>query len=389
MKYRSIFGVAALMAVLAGCGESAPPPTESKEAPALESRAPEAESSAYPNHPARGVLNGRKTTVERAQWKEGGILELRQGADIFADRKLMIFLFTDESVANREFGEQGAGMRPHVHVSWKDEGWNLPKTQTLSGAGEYSLALRFGEASEWGVPYEIRFSSDRLEGATELSGKGFATLLDIRLADGTLDRSFNSFDTLRYIAEEHLRGVHDGLEIEIVDAFATNFSSSNKPYPHRGFVGAEYRVAGGEIRVARVQMRKDEQGWKVGRQLAPEQIDEAHPLQLDPAEPNDPRSRLMLKAAAARHLEAKLNESGEAAALRITNFSGASQPERANFRIDYKLKLPDKGEVCRVENLMLVLDDGWRVERELPPDVQFNFRTGELEPYTLKSHLCS
>ena len=80
---------------------------------------------------AQGRINGEAFTVERASLR-GGILELRQGKDFFADREFTLFLFLDgppDGVTKR-VGPQERGV--HVHMGYKVPGRDVPKTEVFT-----------------------------------------------------------------------------------------------------------------------------------------------------------------------------------------------------------------------------------------------------------------
>jgi hypothetical protein len=95
---------------------------------------------------ASGTIHGANFRVEKATLANG-ILTLRQGKDFFPDQAVMIFLFLKdgEAIEGKTYDvsrDQGFGS-PHIHMKWKEEGENLPKTQIYMK--DYIMRLEFGK----------------------------------------------------------------------------------------------------------------------------------------------------------------------------------------------------------------------------------------------------
>jgi hypothetical protein len=110
-----------------------------------------------PASTASGKVRGKPFTVERAEI-QNGILKLRQGKDFFADKSFTIFLFLKkgESAEGKSFNvtpQSGFGS-PHIHLSYKVEGKQLPKTDMLMEG--YTMQLEFGRAQGKKLPGKIR-----------------------------------------------------------------------------------------------------------------------------------------------------------------------------------------------------------------------------------------
>ncbi len=368
---------------LAGCDQSgsepAPPPETDSASVATETK-----PDTYATQPAGGQLNGRAFTVERARLNDR-ILQLRSGKDFFADRELKVFFFDESSMENRELIAEAARMRPHVHISWRDEGDSLPKTEVLMDG--YELAMKFGAFTEFGVPYAIRFRTDKLPN-TEVSGTGFATFEDLNVVDGKLDRAFDGFGTLRYIGREYLEGEH-GVDIEVLGEFAGRYIGGDR-LPKTGYLGLEYRPEGGEEQVAKLQMLKDANGWRVANRLPVDQINEAHPLVADPSSPPSARSGAMLEVAAALFVEEQLRRDGSISKVRYTSASCNmdSSYTKGSCRITYALK-EGSAQECFARTLLLSFKgDRWQVERELNDNQRIAYRTGELEEFDAEAPSC-
>lgn len=109
-----------------------------------------------PAGPAGGMIHGDPVTIGKAVF-ENGILTLRDGEDFFPDHAFTIFLFLKkgESPENRIFEytrESGFGS-PHIHMKWKEEGEDVPKTKIWMR--DYAMSLRFGKRSGKEIPGKI------------------------------------------------------------------------------------------------------------------------------------------------------------------------------------------------------------------------------------------
>lgn len=108
--------------------------------------------------PAHGEVHGLSFRCESSEI-EDGILKLRQGKDFFADEEVTIFLLTPEGripsggIFQVVEGESYEHSRPHVTISWKEGGANMPKYKSF--AEGFTLYLEFGEPRGKKLPGKI------------------------------------------------------------------------------------------------------------------------------------------------------------------------------------------------------------------------------------------
>lgn len=109
-----------------------------------------------PDINAQGVIHNQKFQCEKVVL-EGEILKLRQGEGFFADLELIIFLFPkgNETIESNTFevGKESKFRNPHIHMKWKEEGDEAPKTEIFMK--DYVMHLEFGSKSEGKLPGKI------------------------------------------------------------------------------------------------------------------------------------------------------------------------------------------------------------------------------------------
>ncbi len=114
---------------------------------------------AIPKTKATGKIHGNAFTIQRAEIQQG-TLTMRQGSGFFADLEWKLFLFAPEiSRLEGHFlnidteDTEAVKNMPHVYMSWKEGGKDLPKTKTWTGG--YVIQLRFGHVTNGKLPGEI------------------------------------------------------------------------------------------------------------------------------------------------------------------------------------------------------------------------------------------
>jgi uncharacterized membrane protein YjgN (DUF898 family)/Tfp pilus assembly protein PilF len=123
-----------------------------------------------PEKSASGKIRGEDFTVENAKI-ENGILTLRQGEDFFPDLAVTIFLFLEkgEKLGGKAYHidkDDGMGV-PHIHMKWRKEGEDLPKTKIFMES--YVMRLEFGRKKNGTLPGKIYLSLPD-EGESHVSG---------------------------------------------------------------------------------------------------------------------------------------------------------------------------------------------------------------------------
>ncbi len=132
---------------------------------------PDLADAEIPAENLHGIIRGRKFQCEKAVL-ENNILHLRQGKEFFADLEIIIFFFLkeNETIENRIFdiaSDKKFG-NPHVHMKWKDENEDMPKTEIFMKG--YSMRIEFGANNEGRLPGKIYLCLPD-EGKSAVAGK--------------------------------------------------------------------------------------------------------------------------------------------------------------------------------------------------------------------------
>ena len=243
---------------------------------------------------------------------------------------------------------------------------------------DYELLLNFGKKENLGIPFSIRLAS--LENSTSIEGKSFATFKNIKLVDGVIDTQYDSFDTLEHLAKEYIK-THNN-ESKPGKRFGVSYLGYGKEYPQSGFVGYEVNTSAGEQSVIKIQLAKDENGWKVVNRLNANQIHQAHPV-LAQVEGNlRTVEGVKARKVAAQKLETYLNEQALIENIRATSLSCylTQTAHKASCRAVYGLKVGDKVE-CHNKNYLLINEEGkWKFESDILDTQKVDGNSGELVP---------
>jgi len=307
---------------------------------------------------------------------ENGVLGLKQGKERIADISVEVITFDNEGVSEKTFSSSDStgSFKPHIRLSIKKEGQNLPDKITLQN--EYELLLSFGKKETLGIPFSIRLAS--LKNGTRIEGKSFATYKNIRVVSGVLDTQFDSFDTLDELAKKYIATKNS--ETKLGMRFNVSQLNYGEDYPQSGFVGYEITTSLGEQSLVKIQLAKDENGWKVVNQLKVNQIHQAHPV-LGHIEGGlrtveEPKARKV----AAQKLETYLNEQVLIENVRATSVNCylTESAHKASCRAIYGLKVGDKVE-CHGKNYLLINDENkWKFESDILDTQKVDSITGEL-----------
>lgn len=321
-----------------------------------------------------GTVRNTKFEIEKAII-DNGTLTLRQGKEFFADVSVDIVTFDNEEMSEKTFSSSNSAnsFKPHIRLNIKKEGQNLPDGITLMS--DYELLLVFGEKESLGVPFSIKLVD--LKNGTNIEGKFFATYKDIQVVDGTIDLQSDSFDTLDHLAKEYIKTQYS--EIKLGERFGvTHTSYSDDEYPKSGFVG--YEVDTGEQSLIKIQLAKNESGWKVANQLNDNQIHQAHPVVVDIEGNLRTIEGLKATTAAARKFESYLNDKALIDATRSTSVRCylTKTAHKASCRAIYGLKENGNIECYNVNYLLSNDEENWRFESEILVTQKVDYNTGEL-----------
>lgn len=334
-----------------------------------------------PNQPAKGQIHGYSFIYERAEIREG-TLKLRQGKDFFADIELIIYL----SLENGEIPAGGTfeimnmspHNLPHIHISWKELGKELP--QHASFTRGYNMFLEFGQESNKKLPGKIYISlPDKhrsfVAGTFEADIKGF------RLINGKPDLTSDSVYTLEHVAQKYIEEKNPKHAVKVLEFRDGTYTEPNPSKKfQRGYVEMKFQVGVEQPSVIRVQFIKDLFGWRVFRTLSKNQTYHAHPI--DPDLIKEPLDGLFAYLAA-KKIEEEVHKQFPERGIYINIFSfdtycAWSPPVKMG---DCKMKFTLEGDEKPVEKAYLfqLTEKGWTLSRELEKNETVNYERGTIE----------
>lgn len=375
---KSLLLLAAGSFLLCACNDKMPP--EESRAQQPPKNAAQTKTTTIPDQPVKGIILGHEFQVEQAKL-ENGILTLRQGKDFFADRSIDIFTFEDGSLDNKSIivsSNTGFGS-PHLHLGVRKVNKNVPdKTVVMDG---YEMELSFGQAEKLGIPFSIKLTVDK-DPRTEVAGKYLATFGDIQPKGGEIDLTHDSFDTLGHVARKYLEPKYPNVQFE--KSFGASYTSHGEAdFPKVGFIGYEVNGNGVSPSVIKVQLYKDENGWRVANELSESQIHQAHPVGKYPTEHERSVQGHLATVATALKLESDLNDQNMMPNVRATsvNCYVTKNLDKASCRTMYAVRKKDDIDCTNKSYLVTRTAEKWNVEKEISDTEKVDYSSGELVPY--------
>jgi hypothetical protein len=362
MRMRSWSALLLLLTLSACHGERAGPErTPAQVQPGKPTTPPATEEG------VRGTVLGEEFFADQILLRDHEIT-FRQGKDFFADRAVNISVFPDELAA--------PGMVTHatVKVSHRPNGSTLPKDKDVRAT---KLRLIMSPADALGAEVEIELETDG-PNPTRIVGRGHATYKDIRVWKDAVDLNWDSFDTLRHVALLYLQRAHGGAQIETSSEFGMHIVNPGDDHTFKtAFIGYELTVGGSNKGLTKLQLLKDEKGWRVANELPADQIHQAHPLQVN-IDPSITSSRP--EAVAARALELKLQKQQLMPRVRGTHVGCYVGQKEARGSCDTVYELTDAfGIRCYGQNFRMEYVDGkWTVAGEIGLEERVDYRTGNV-----------
>jgi len=332
---------------------------------------------AIPDQPVQGTVLGSAFVADQIIIS-GHRITFRQGKEFFADRDVAISVFPGKLPI-----EADGVANPVVHsgtitLSEMKPSANLP---THTEPSTYKLSLVFGPREQLGVPVQINLETTGKD-ATRIVGRGFATFDDIRVLGNQVDLRWDTFDTIRHVAKEYVRRTQTSKDIGFERDFGVMIRDpGTAKEPKTAFVGYEISVAGAPTSLVKLQLQKDESGWRVANALPSDQIDDAHPL--DTTSEGRP-ARTSPEAIAGQMLEVKLQHERLMPSVRGTNVSCNVSAEGGHGSCDTRYQLSEpSGMNCHLQNYrMAYRDKRWVVVGEIGPEERVDVRTGAIVKQT-------
>jgi len=238
---------------------------------------------------------------------------------------------------------------------------------------DYDLKLTFGDEKDRMLEGEVLLESPEKD--VRLKGNFKAKITGLRMVDGHPDLLSDSFETLRYAVKLYLQEKLGKDDVKVSDA-GGNFSGWFSKSKQVGGVDVKYRVGTDSERFLRVQLRKDENGWKVARELKGNELRRAHPL----VDVDKGNFREYLSYLASQRLEKDLQQEYPNSNFRTDlDSSVLSSPKHgiAEVKLSYWLLGTDKRYSKKY--LLRLVEDDWLVERTLSENEKLNTRTGTIE----------
>lgn len=347
-KRRSMSAIFCTVLIATGCSGDSESMQASAPTPDPASEAQGSPAETRTDEAVAGQILNSRFTMEQAIIS-ARTLELRQGSEFFADLSAEVVLF-DNNPAGKTFQvpAKGADVSPHLRLKQKLEDQNLPESTSLTS--NYQLELVFDDPEKLGIPFTIALTVE--EHKTEIRGQGFATFDDIKVVDGKLDTTYNSFDTVRLLAREYAAQEHPNLTLG--DTFGTTISTYGSDNPASAFVGLEASDINDQPTLIKLQFIKPQTGWEVANELSVDEIHQAHPV-LASVEGNL-RTVESAKASpvAGEYFERYLQEQSLIDKTRGTSLRCflSKSADKASCRAAASLKTDD-GDTCQRQNYLL------------------------------------
>ena len=199
-----------------------------------------------------------------------GTITFRKGKDFFADWSMELDVKGLKPNATIALNH-ASGM-----INIRKKGEKLPKTHFLKDA---QGIIKTGKLTELGMPIQVGFSTREkpfmnkpvMPGSFIVSGKAFATIGDIQIKDGKLDKHYDSTSTIIVVAKEYLKQLNqEKLAKENFSVQHVEYSSDkNKKGEMEGFEGlVVLKKLKGNL-LYRVHMLKQPAGWQGAAILKP------------------------------------------------------------------------------------------------------------------------
>lgn len=264
----------------------------------------------------------------------------------------------------------------HAHFKSKDHG-------AIDGVVTDGMKIRIvtGEEKDWRIPAQMRFQSTQpvsasFEGVFEIATSGLVA------TDGVVDRTHDHLDTVQWVARRHVESAHRGKFVTF-DSSRVHWMQRAPKKPskagrrHAAAYSVVYRVDNGPDRIAKLLLAKDENGWAVDGELAPEQVIAAHPI--NPPRKNRPPWIFAPRAAAAfeRDVYAASGWRKISEPSLPTCGGGQGKAHYGYCELRYK-RLDAKGEDrgCEIATYLFEKDASgeWRVSERLSTAKRFDAR---------------
>ncbi len=297
--------------------------------------------------------------------KNHGEITLRKGKDFFADWSIQ---FTINNLSpNTTFRLNNTHAMAKIGVK-KSHG-NLPEVSYIYGI---KGVVSTGEMSSLGMPLKMHIEIGPAGNALyQIDGSGFATIGDIRISQGKLDRSYDSFRTIQLIARGYLehqlhqqnssdlsakyimiRGEQENQE-EALQVFSLPQKSSTKE------------------KIVRVQLKKESGKWQPVKILSPWKLlydykTGSHKYADELIVLTANKMEQFLKA---ENIENHLN----------TDINCNLSKDQLKGLCKATLVVLSQGQKrCSIKAYLLAKESSWKIIKEVSSDLKLDYKTGKL-----------
>ena len=209
-------------------------------------------------------------------------------------------------------------------------------------------------------------------------------------SSNVIDLHSDDFGVLRHVGEVYLKQ-NTPFPIVSKTDFGLGYTSHGElPYPKTGFIGFDITGIDKNTDLLKLQLYKDENGWRIDRELDNSKIHQANPTHLYTS--GHPRTDETSKAkiVAAKSLEKWLNDSSLMEDVRSTSMRCylTKDQSKASCRGVYGIKTGDT-QICQAKNYLLGnLSCQWQTVQEISDTQKVDYKTGELITYKPFSMHC-
>lgn len=279
-----------------------------------------------------------------------------------------------------EFNEFNA----QVEIGSKTAKQDLPTQNYLS---HIKGTIKTGKLTTLGLPLQMQLALsnqaipewDNLKNSPTtqtyiIEGQGFATIGDIKIKDGELDKNYDSFRTISLIAKKFLE---NSIHTAPFTSHHTMFSKNNS-------IGVEalqvfsYQGKGKALKLVRVHLLKQADGWKVENLLEPWKL-------LDSRIEGSKKSSDELKVITSQKIESLLKNEQLNNHL-YTTISCRQSKDKTQGLCSAKITvLQNEEKSCLTKAYSLKKDSAWALVKEVSPELTLEYKTGKLIPKKKKA----
>jgi len=197
-----------------------------------------------------------------------GTITFRKGKDFFADWAL------DLNVGGLKPNSTFVLKRASVMLNVREDGDKIPKTKFLEDA---QGIIKTGKLTELGMPIQVSFSTREKPfmnkpvkpGNYIVGGRAFATIGDIKVKDGKLDKHYDSLSTIIVVAKDYLKHAQKFAKDKFSIQHVLYSSDENEKGEREGVEGLVVLQKLPAKQLFRLRLLKQPEGWQVAEILKP------------------------------------------------------------------------------------------------------------------------